>query len=339
MAPAAALVAEGTGKEEGAMRGFLTLLAIIGISLPAAAAAAPAWPTEPVRVVVPYGAGSTTDIVPRVVFEQLAAQLGQPVVVENRPGAGGTMGSAFVATARPNGYTLLVNSTAHTIAPALYSKLSYDPARDFAAVISLGTSPNVLVVSPAKGFKTVGDLVAAAKARPDGLTFASVGVGSATHMSGERFCFSAGVKAVHVPFKGSAEAMTEVIAGRVDFFFGPVGLVLPQIRAGKLAALVVSGTKRAAALPDVPTTREAGYANAEYPIWFGLFAPARTEPAILDTLHDQTLKALQVPKVLHKLSALGVDPMTMTRADFGAYIEKQFAINAALVKAINLQPE
>ena len=210
------------------MRGFLTLLAIIGISLPAAAAAAPTWPTEPVRVVVPYGAGSTTDIVPRVVFEQLAAQLGQPVVVENRPGAGGTMGSAFVATARPNGYTLLVNSTAHTIAPALYSKLSYDPARDFAAVISLGTSPNVLVVSPAKGFKTVGDLVAAAKAKPDGLTFASVGVGSATHMSGERFCFSAGVKAVHVPFKGGAEAMTEVIAGRVDFFLGRSAWCCPR---------------------------------------------------------------------------------------------------------------
>jgi len=321
------------------MRICLMLSAIIGIGSPAAAAAAPVWPTETVRVVVPFGAGSTTDIVPRVVLEQLAAQLGQPIVVENRPGAGGTLGSGFVAMAKPNGYTLLVNSTAHTIAPALYSKLSYDPVRDFAAVISLGTSPNVLVVAPAKNFKTVGDLVAAAKARPEGLTFASVGVGSATHMSAERFCFSAGVKAVHVPFKGGAEAMAETMAGRVDFFFGPVGLVLPQIRAGKLRALVVSGGQRAAALPDVPTTREAGFLDAEYPIWFGLFAPAKTPTAILDTLHDQTLKALQGPKVRDKLSALGVDPMVMTRADFAAYIEKQFAVNAALVKAIDLQPE
>lgn len=321
------------------MRTCLNFLAAIAIGLPAAAAATPLWPTETVRVVVPFGAGSTTDIVPRVVFAQVAAQLDRPIVVENRPGAGGTVGTGFVAAAKPNGYTLVVSSTAYTIAPALYSKLTYNPARDFAAVISLGTSPNVLVVSPTKTFKTVRELVAAAKAKPEGLTFASVGVGSATHMSAERFCFSAGVKAVHVPFKGGAEAMAETMAGRVDFFFGPIGLVLPQIRAGKLRALVVSSVERAAALPDVPTTREAGFADADYPIWFGLFAPAKTPPAILDTLHDQTLKALRAPKVRDKLSALGIDPMVMTRADFAAYIEKQFAVNAALVKAIGLQPE
>ncbi len=322
------------------MRICLVLLAIAGIvSPPLAVAAAPMWPTETIRVIVPYGAGSATDIVPRPVFEQLAPQLGQPVVVENWPGAGGTIGAGFVADAKPDGYTLLVNSTAHTIAPALYQKLNYDPERDFAAVIPLGISPNVLVVSPAKGFKTAGDLVAAAKAKPEGLTFASVGVGSATHLSGERFCFSAGVKAVHVPFKGGAEAMAEVIAGRVDFFFGPVGLVLPLVQAGKLTALAVSGTERAAALPDVPTTREAGFADAEYPIWFGLFAPAKTALPILDTLHDETLKALQASGVRDKLSALGVDPTVMTRGDFAAYVEKQFAVNAALVKVIGLKPE
>ncbi len=322
------------------MRTYLMLLAIAGFAFPpAAVAAAPTWPIETVRIVVPYGAGSATDIVPRLVFEQLAPQLGQPVVVENRPGAGGTVGAAFVANAKPDGYTLLVNSTAHTIAPALYHKLGYDPERDFAAVIPLGISPNVLVVSPAKGFKTVGDLVAAAKLNPEGLTLASVGVGSATHLSGERFCFSAGVKAVHVPFKGGAEAMAEVMAGRVDFFFGPVGLVLPLVRSGKLAALAVSGAKRAAALPDVPTTREAGFADAEYPIWFGLFAPAKTPSPVLDTLHDRVLGALQVKKVHDELSALGVDPMVMTRADFAAYVERQFAVNAALVKATGLKPE
>ncbi|HZR61753.1 MAG TPA: tripartite tricarboxylate transporter substrate binding protein [Xanthobacteraceae bacterium] len=320
-------------------RSGLMLLAVFAWNLPTVAASAQTWPAEAVRVIVPYGTGSTTDIVPRAIFEQLAPQLGQPIIVENRPGAGGTIGSGLVAAAKPNGYTLLVNSTAHTIAPALYPRLSYDPKRDFAAVASLGISPNVLVVAPEENFKTVGDLVAAGKAKPDGLTFASVGVGTATHLSAERFCFSAGLEAVHVPFKGGAEAMAETMAGRVNFFFGPVGLVLPMIRAGKLTALAVNGAKRAAALPDVPTTREAGFADAEYPIWFGLFAPAKTQPAILDRLHDETVKTLQTPKMRARLATLGVDPVDMTRAAFGAYVEEQFAINPALVKAIGLKPE
>ena len=318
----------------------LMLLAVCLCDLPAIAGAAQTWPAaEAVRVIVPYGAGSATDIVPRVVFGQLAPQLGQSIVVENRPGAGGTIGAAFVAAAKPDGYTLLVNSTAHTIAPALYPHLSYDPARDFAAIASLGVSPNVLVAAPAEGFKTVGDLVAAAKARPGQLTFASVGVGTATHLSAERFGASAGIKAVHVPFKGGAEAMEEVMAERVNFFFGPVGLVLPQVRAGKLTALAVSGAARTPALPDVPTTREAGFADAEYPIWFGLFAAAKTPPAILDQLHDSVQAALQAPQVRDKLGALGVDPMIMTRAAFSAYVGQQFSVNATLVKAINLKPE
>ena len=295
------------------------------------------WPTKPLRAIVPYGAGSTTDIVPRVVFDQLSSQLGQSIIVENRPGAGGTIGSAFVAKADPDGYTLLVNSSAHTISPALYPNLSYDPARDFAAVIPLGVSPNVLVVSPSKGFKTVGDLVAAAKAKPGALTFSSVGVGTATHLSAERFRASAGIRVVHVPFKGGAEAMTEVMAGRVDFFFGPVGLVLPLVRQGKLTALVVNGAERSAALPDVPTTQEAGFANAEYPIWFGVFLPAKTPRDIVDKLHDETLKALQTPKVLDKLATLGVDPMVMTPKEFDAYVEKEIAVNAALVKAADIK--
>ncbi|MGA9951061.1 MAG: tripartite tricarboxylate transporter substrate-binding protein, partial [Xanthobacteraceae bacterium] len=202
----------------------LMLMTVLGLGAAALQAKAQAWPTKPLRAIVPYGAGSTTDIVPRVVFDQLSSQLGQSIIVENHPGAGGTIGSAFVAKADPDGYTLLVNSSAHTISPALYPNLSYDPARDFAAVIPLGVSPNVLVVSPSKGFKTVGDLVAAAKAAPGALTFSSVGIGTATHLSAERFRASAGIKVVHVPFKGGAEAMTEVMAGRVDFFFGPVGL-------------------------------------------------------------------------------------------------------------------
>ena len=196
-----------------------------------------------------------------------------------------------------------------------------------------------MVVSPAKGLKTVGDLVAAAKAKPGAFNFSSVGVGTATHLAAERFRFSAKVEAVHVPFRGGAEAMSEVIAGRVDFFFGPVPLVLPHVREGKLAALVVNGAQRAAALPDVPTTLEAGFADAEYPIWFGLFLPAKTPRDIVDKLHRETLKALQAPKVRDKLVTLGLDPMVMTPAEFDAHVEKEIAVNAALVKAVGIKPD
>ena len=326
-------------KEEVVKRICLMLLPALGLALSTMDAGAQTWPTKPLRVIVPVGAGSTTDIIPRVVFEQLSPQLGQPIVVENRTGAGGTIGTAFVAKADPDGYTILAHGSAHTIAPALYSNLSYDPARDFAAVVPFGISPSVLVVAPAKGFRTVGDLVATAKARPGTFNFSSVGIGTATHLSAERFRFSAGVEAVHIPFKGGAEAMSEVMAGRVDFFFGPVGIVSPQLRDGKLAALVVNGAKRSAVLPDVPTTLEAGFANAEYPIWFGLFLPVKTPREIVDKLHRETLKALQAPKVREKLAALGLDPMVMTPKEFDAYVQKEVALNAALVKAIGIKPE
>ena len=317
----------------------LLILPAVGLALSAVNAGAQTWPVKPLRAVVPVAAGSSTDIIPRVVFEQLSVQLGQPIVVENRSGAGGTIGAAFVAKTDPDGYTLLATGSVHTISQSVYSKLTYDPARDFAAVVPLGISPNVLVVAPGKDFKTVGELVAAGKARPGALNFSSVGIGTATHLSAERFLSSAGVKAVHIPFKGGAEAMSEVMAGRVDFFFGPVGLVLPQVREGKLVALVVNGGKRSAALPDVPTTLEAGIANAEYPIWFGLFLPAKTPREIVDKLHRETLKALQEPKTRERLAALGVDPMVMTPNEFDAHVQKEIAVNAALVKEIGLKPE
>src|SRR5262245_11931515 len=207
------------------MKRFL-LLALAALALPAAAQS---WPSKPLRVIVPFGAGSTTDIVPRVVFEHLSPQLGQPIVVENRAGAGSTIGAALVAKADPDGYTILASGSAHTIAPAMYKSLPYHPARDFAAAVPLGIQPSVMVVSPGR-YKSAAEVVAAARARPGALNFSSVGIGSATHLSAERFQFSAGIQTVHVPFKGGAEAMTEVVAGRVDYFFGPVGLVLPNIR-------------------------------------------------------------------------------------------------------------
>jgi len=295
------------------------------------------WPTKPLRVIVPVGAGSTTDIIPRAVMEELSRQIGQSIVVENRVGAGGTIGSAYVAKAEADGYTVLAHGSAHTIAPALYPNLSYDPAHDFAAVVPLGVSASVLVVSPSRGFNSAADLVAIGKAKPGALNFSSVGVGSATHLSAERFRRSAGIDAVHIPFKGGAEALTEVIAGRVDFFFGPVGLVLPHIREGKVVALAVNGTKRSPALPNVPTTLEAGFSDAEYPIWFGLFVPAKTPRDVIDALHRATVKALQSAKVSERLGALGVDPIFITPTEFDALVQREVALNAELVKAAGLK--
>ena len=317
----------------------LMLVPAFILSLATTDAGAQSWPTKPLRAIVPFAAGSSTDIIPRIVFEQLSKQLGQTIVVENRTGAGGTIGAAFVAKSEPDGYTILVSGSAHTIAPALYPKLTYHPGRDFEAVVPLGISPNVLVVSPARGFKTVGDLVAAAKSKPGTFNFSSVGIGSATHMSAERFRSSAEINAIHVPFKGGAEAMLEVIAGRLDFFFGPPALVLPHVRDGKLTALVVNGTRRTPALPDVPTTQEAGFTNAEYPIWYGLFVPAKTPRDIVNRLHSETVKALQEPKVRERIAALFADPLVMTPNEFEAYVQKEIDLNAALVKAAGIKPD
>lgn len=317
----------------------LWILAATCLATASADAAEPAWPTKSVRAIVPVAAGSSTDIVARVVLEQLSAQAGQPIVVENRAGAGGTIGSAFVAKAEADGYTLLAHGAAHTIAQSMYARLSYDPGHDLIAVIPLGISPNVLVVAPGKGFRTVGDLVAAGKARPGTLNFSSVGIGTATHLSAERFLSSAGLRAVHVPFKGGAEAMSEAMAGRVDFFFGPVALVLPQVREGKLLALAVNGARRSVTLPDVPTTLEAGFPDAEYPIWFGLFVPARTPRNVVDRIHGETQRALQEPKMRERLAALGVDPLVMTTDEFEAHVQKEIAMNVTLVKAVGIKPE
>ena len=317
----------------------LLLSGIVVLTLTSLPAGSETWPSKTIRVVVPLGAGSTTDIVPRLIFDQLGAQLGQTIIVENRPGAGGTIGATSVARSEPDGYTLLVHSNAHTIAPAFYPALNYHPSKDFAAVIPLGTSPNVLVVSPTSGFKTIADLVAAAKAKPGALNFSSVGVGTATHLSAERFRLSAGLDIVHVPYKGGAEAMSEVMAGRIDFYFGPVGIVLPHVREGKLLALVVNGPTRSSALPDVPTTREAGFVDAEFPTWFGLFAPAKTPAAIIEKLHDETAKAIASPKTAEKLAALGVDPMPMTPGEFAKLVEREIEANAELVKAAGVKPQ
>lgn len=313
------------------------IVAIALLIAASGAANAAGWPDKPIKAVIPFGAGSATDIIPRIVFDKLGAMLGQPIVVENKGGAGSTIGATAVAKADPDGYTLLATSSAHTIAPSLYSALTYDPARDFAAVGIIGSAPNVLIISPDKGLKTVQDFVAAAKAKPGTFTFASVGVGSAVHMSAERFRMSAGYEAVHVPFKGGAEALTEVMAGRVDYYFCPIATALPLIRDGKLLALAVSSRTRAAQLPDVPTTLEAGYKDSDYSFWIGVFAPAATPRDIIDQLNAEMIKAVQSPEVKDKLTALGVVPTALSPSEFDAQVKTELANNPAFAKAAGMK--
>ena len=294
---------------------------------------AQAWPNRAIRVIVPFSAGSTIDVVSRVVFEPLSQQLGQSLVMENRVGAGGMTGSAAVARAEPDGYTILINSSAHSAVPAIYQTVPYDTARDFAAVASLGSSPNVTVISPAKGIKTLQELVARAKAKPGAITYATAGVGSATHLSTERFRFSAGFEGIHVPFRGMPEALTEVMTGRVDFSCSSIAAALPFIRDGKLLALAVTTPKRSSALPDVPTSIEAGYANSDYTFWTGMFLPVKTPRAIVERLHQETQKALQAPGIQKRLAQLGVDPMPIAPAEFDAQVKREIESNIALVKA------
>jgi tripartite-type tricarboxylate transporter receptor subunit TctC len=253
------------------------------------------WPTRPIRMIIPLTAGAATDILARAVFEQVSTQLGQPIVIENRPGAGNTLGMAAVAQAEPDGYTIMTNSSTHTVSPATRSKLPFNVLTDLAGVIPLGNMPVVMVVNPKKGYKTLNDFVAAARAKPGSINYASAGAGNSSHLNGERFRLAAKFEAVHVPQRGAPEAITEVIAGRLDFYFAPLLNSLPFLRDGQLQALAVSGSQRASALPDIPTTVQAGYPNSEYNFWIGVFVPGKTPVAIRDRLHAEIAKAIKTP--------------------------------------------
>jgi tripartite-type tricarboxylate transporter receptor subunit TctC len=312
----------------------------LGLSAIAACNAhAQAWPSKPLHVIIGTTPGNAVDVIPRTVFAQLSPELGQPIVVENRPGAGATIGAAAVARAAPDGHTILVASSAHTFAPAAYSNLSYDTVRDFSAVLPLGSLPNVLVVSPARGIKALRDFVAAGKAKSGAFTFGSAGVGSATHLSAERLRLSAGLDALHIPFRGIPEAYTEIIAGRVDFAFGAITSALPLIQDGRLVPLAVSTTTRSSLLPNVPTTLEAGYPDSDYTFWVGMFVPAKTPRDVVDRLHRDTSRVLQSAAMRDKLATLGVDPMVKTPSEFEAFIKDEIAVNVNFVKAAKLKLE
>jgi tripartite-type tricarboxylate transporter receptor subunit TctC len=288
-----------------------------------------------VTVVVPLGAGTASDVAARVVFEQVGRQVGQTFVIENRPGAGGTTGANAVAKAAPDGTTILAYG-AMAGSAALYAKLPYDPLDDFLPVISLGQQPLAVVVSPARGWKTLGDLVAEGKAKPGALNYGSAGIGSASHFGAERVRVSAGFEAQQIAFRG-VEALTEIISGRVDFSVQPFQNTLALIRDGKLAALAISANKRVAALPDVPTTVEAGLPpDSVYPFYTGIYLPVKTPPNIASRLHDEIAKALLAPAVKERLTSLGIESAPMTMEQFGKFFRDDVAANVALVKAAKI---
>jgi tripartite-type tricarboxylate transporter receptor subunit TctC len=300
-------------------------------------AQAQTWPSRPVRISVPVTPGSAIDLVCRTVFDQVSRQVGQAFVIDNRGGGGGTLAPAAVASADPDGYTLLSHSPSLTIFPATHDTLPYDTERDFTGVVALVNTPFLLVVSSAK-YKSVRELVVAAKAKPGALNYASVGHGGAAHINAERFRLSARIDVQEIPFRGVQEALTELLAGRVDFFFTPALPAMPLIRDGKILPLAVSSNARISSLPDLPTLAEAGFPDSDFPFWIGLFAPSKTPKEIQDKLYQETRKALQVKAVQDKLVSLGGEPFEMTASEFDAFFRAQIKQNRELVKAAGIKP-
>ena len=301
----------------------------------ATSANAQQWPTRPIRVISPYPAGSASDTVSRVVLDQVSQLIGQPVIIEVRPGAGGSVGFSAVAKAAPDGYTLVTSSSSMATERVLHRKLPYDPVRDFIPVVLIGTSPNILVASKQSGFKTVADLVAAAKAKPGTLTFASAGIGSSSHMAAERFRLAANIDVRHVPFREGG--LLEVMAGRIDFYFIPLAAAASALHSDKLTILAVSSPARVPLLPDVPSVVEAGLPNAVFRFWNGLSAPAKTPPEVVQKLHDATVEALKLPALREKLAKLGVEPSQMSVEEFHQFFMDDLAATAELAKQAHIE--
>ncbi len=307
------------------------------LALWTAAAVAQGFPNKPVKIIVPFTAGSATDILGRTIAQKLTETWGQPVVVENRPGAGGTIGAGVVAHSPADGYTLLVHSAAQAVNPAIYPTLPYDTVKDFVEVATIGGQPNVLVVAPAAGYKSVADLIADAKKRPGALNFGSAGTGSGTHINGEKFKLAAGIDVVHIPYKGTPEAITDTMTGRVTYFFSPISAALPNIKEGKLVALGVSTAKRSSALPNVPTIAESGLPGFDYNLWIGMYAPAGTPPEIVDKINADVAKVLATPDMKERLAALGAEPLVMSPAEFRKFMRDEMDDSAKVVKAANIK--
>ncbi len=299
------------------------------------------YPTKPVRLIEPFGAGGGPDVMARAVSQKLSELWGQPVTVENHPGAGSTAAPALVAKSPADGYTLLVNTSAQAYSAALLKNLPYDPLKDFIPVAPLTSQPYVLVAGKVAGITTIGELVAAAKAKPRKLKFGSSGLGTGTHLGVEKFNLEAGIKAVHVPAR-QGDAITDTIAntvaGRTDYLLAPIPLALADIRAGKLRALGVSTKRRSSLLPEVPTIAEAGIAGFDYPIWYGVWAPAATPAGVVDKLAKDIARVLAAPDLRDWLAKHGADPMSMTQPEFARFVLSESESAARIIEAAGIKP-
>ncbi|MEA2862725.1 MAG: hypothetical protein QOC84_681 [Bradyrhizobium sp.] len=318
------------------MRTVRMMLVLSGLLL-TSAVHAETWPSRLIKATIPFGAGSAADVVPRVVLDRVAAELGQPIVIENRAGAGGTVGTAAVAKADPDGYTILATSSALTIAPAIFPGLTFDPTKDLASVLMIGSSANVMIVPISRPWKSVQDFIADARAKPGSISFGSVGIGSAVHISSEKFRLAAGVEATHVPYRGGSEVITDILGGRIDFYFCPVATALPLIRERQVRALLVSTPKRVADLPEVPTPSEAGLKDADSAIWFGMFMPAKTPREVIEKFHAAGERVLNEPAMQESLKKLGLEVLPMTAAAMDGLVKRETASNLELIKAAGIK--
>ncbi|MBK8324176.1 MAG: tripartite tricarboxylate transporter substrate binding protein [Betaproteobacteria bacterium] len=313
-------------------------IAALALAAAATCAAAQDYPTKTIRLVVPLTAGSGADIAGRIVAKHLSEAWKQPVIVENRPGAGGQIGTQAVVKADPDGYTLLVQSASHAANPAIYKTLSYDPTKDLVDVAILGITPYAMVVQKGGPYPTVKALIDAAKAKPGEIPFASAGVGSSTHLAAEYFAQVAGVKMLHVPYKGSPEAIQDAMTGRSAFYMAPINTVVGQMKDGKLAALGVSTTKRSDVMPDVPPIAEQGLAGFDISLWFGVWAPAGTPPAIVNKVNAQIASILASPEVREQFAKLGITPSPMKPDEFARFVRGQIETYRGIVKRADIQP-
>jgi len=315
------------------------LIAIVLSSAALQASAADTYPTKPVRAIITFPPGSATDIIGRVVGQKLTEYWGQTVVADNRGGAGGVIGSQVVAQSAPDGYTLLINSNAHVVNPSIYAKLPYDTMKDFTNIAPLVSAPNVLITAPSNKVKTVGELVADAKARPGKINFASAGVGSGTHLSLEKFKMMAGVNVTHIPFKGTGEAIIDVLAGRVEYYFVPISAGIGYIKDGKVRALAVSTIKRSPQLSNVPTVAEGGVKGYDSGLWFALWGPAKMPAALVEKIWKDTDRALSSPDVMERMNNLAALPLHMKPAEFSQFVASEIADTAKVVKAAGIKPQ
>jgi len=297
------------------------------------------YPTKPVRLVIAFTPGSSTDIIGRVVAAKLSEFWGQPVLAENRVGAGGSIGSAAVVKMAPDGYTLLANSSAHVANPSIYASLPYDTLKDFTNIAPLAGGPNVLFVGPGTGWKTFADFLAAAKANPGKLNFSSAGIGSGTHFNLEKLKLMAGIDVTHVPYKGTPEAIADTIAGRVCCYFAPINAALPHVRGGRAVALAVSSAKRSSLLPDVPTIAQAGVPGFDYTLWIGLWGPPGMPADVVDKINKAVNRVLASPDLAERLTNLGTLPMNMSSADFTRFVRSEVEDTARVLKAAGIKPQ